>query len=308
MVKLILSIIFISINFLYAFNSSEELSGSKALITQSARARACGSASSSLTKDLSLLSETPTAICGLKNYNFYIQHMNFILDMYSETINFSRSFGTFSTAISLNYFDYGKIPLNDAFGRNDINATYQAFDFTGALTLAYSWTQNIHSAASFKYLQNEIWYFKSYGFAVDFASVYNTPFKNLTISMVLKNLGFTSSFLDTTDTFFDLLPRYKLGASYTHDLKNNNTLNFLIDLNITEDDSSIISFPLGLEYNFKNLFSLRAGYHLFDDAESFSCGFRLAYLNYSFDYSYSIYKEDLGERSNPHLFGISINF
>ena len=134
--------------------------------------------------------------------------------------------------------------------------------------------------------------------------LFNTGYNSLVLSAVLRHFGPKVTYFDKSyplpQTFTLGLSGYLLSpeSAFLMDSESNKLL-LSYDLSQPRDYSQ--QHHLGMEYSFRDIFFLRAGYKLNFDEEGLTYGFGLAYTGLRVDYSYS----DFGEYLNAvHRFSI----
>ncbi|MEA1973177.1 MAG: hypothetical protein U9N34_07795, partial [Candidatus Cloacimonadota bacterium] len=124
-----------------------------------------------------------------------------------------------------------------------------------------------------------------------------TPIRGISLVYSFQNLGITSKLNDENIT----LPfTNNLSIHQSVKISNFDFNNEIKVSQLNENDNPTLAF--GSSVNLHSSFSIKGGYKLFSDSESFSGGFSLNIKRLVFDYSYLPFSGDLG---NTHILGIS---
>jgi len=248
------------------------------------------------------------------NYSSYLAGINIGSISYAKT--FSRRFGTLHGSIK--YLDYGTIIGADEFGVETGN--FSANDIAISLGYAYSIPRsNIFIGANLKFINATISNYTSFGTALDFAILYYSRFKPLSMTVVVRNIG---TQLKSYNGVQEKLPlKIALGVSYRlkyvplkwygtldnlqqWDISVSNPSNQTVDLegNVTKEDISFLSnmfrhIVIGAELFPDSLINIRAGYNFkrarelaLQNARTFSgvsLGFGIKMNKFKFNYAYS---------------------
>ena len=248
------------------------------------------------------------------NYSSYLAGINIGSISYAKT--FSRRFGTLHGSIK--YLDYGTIIGADEFGVETGN--FSANDIAISLGYAYSIPRsNIFIGANLKFINATISNYTSFGTALDFAILYYSRFKPLSMTVVVRNIG---TQLKSYNGVQEKLPlKIALGVSYRlkyvplkwygtldnlqqWDISVSNPSNQTVDLegNVTKEDISFLSnmfrhIIIGAELFPDSLINIRAGYNFkrarelaLQNARTFSgvsLGFGIKLNALKFNYAYS---------------------
>jgi len=143
------------------------------------------------------------------NYCNYVSNMNFGYLAYAH--NFEKA-GIF--AASMNFFDYGKFKGYDEIGNE--TRTFRANDYSLNLNYAIHLPEDtcFNIGVSLKTIFSQYETYKAFANAVDIGATYHTR-KNLTVSLVAKNVGHVWSHFTATPGAEMVLPQtVQLGMSY----------------------------------------------------------------------------------------------
>jgi hypothetical protein len=203
--------------------------------------------------------------------------------------------GIMGGAITL--LDPGSIDKRNEDGEDE--GSYEAKDMALAVSYARQLMDNCSLGATLKYIQMEIDGKKSTGVALDVGCLYKPEIENLTLAAVVQNFGPKLSAFDKEK---DGLPtNFKVGGAYK---LLDNALTLSLDINFPSDNDT--NFNFGVEYWFREIMAIRAGYKTLTKKElkssdlTFGAGFRLAGTGIGIDYAYCDY-DDLGDTHRVSL-------
>ncbi len=164
-------------------------------------------------------------------------------------------------------------------------------DWAFYLTFAKRYTEKFYYGANVKIIYRSIAEFNAYGVGFDVGGYY-TPMENLHVGANLQDIT-TTLVAWSTGTNELISPTAKIGASYELHILGGK-LTPALDFDIRFEDRRYSSYfnigPVsfdghaGFEFNFKNLFSIRAGYN---DVKQFTIGAGIKLPKLNIDYSFA---------------------
>ncbi len=290
-----------------------------------ARAIGMGKAYTSVTNDISSVYWNPAGLALTQKNQILFSHTEWVADIQHEFFATSRltSLGTFAVSVSLLHMDYMDITTEENFGPT--GETFTCYDMAAGITYSNAFTDKFSFGITAKYLREALYEYSVDGMSIDFGSLYNTGWRNLTVGMALTNFGPDLQYEIDKDNDgeydedpFDLIDNDGDGAidedrpEIPFKIPMNFSLGLSADLYQYENHSFIGAFQLdscvdrvetyslGFEYKISS-FSLRSGYQFQYDEAGFSAGlgWRVAtnFAIFNIDYSYS----DLGDLSESML-------
>ena len=141
------------------------------------------------------------------------------------------------------------------------------------------------------------------GWAADMGTLYDTGFKGFKIAMVISNFGPDLKFIEED---CPLPMNFKFGGVFDIFRNENHTTTFSVEG--CHPNDAMEKFNAGVEYWFRDMFSLRFGDHFEYDAGGISagCGLRLSVSErrLNFDYGY----HDMGLLESFHRFSVGLSF
>jgi hypothetical protein len=180
--------------------------------------------------------------------------------------------------------------------------TFDANYFYGSLSTGFFVTDEISIGTTFKYLYEGLLNDEASGFGFDFGLSYSLPFRGLTASAVIKNLGSMSA-LRNVET--KLPTEFRFGSAYLFSLEDSK-----IDLTVGAEylkyiDADDNHFNFGGEVLYNKLIAARAGYQTGFESRGFTAGIGLMWGSLKFDYAFLPFSLGLG---NANLFSLQFKF
>ncbi len=308
-------------------------------VTTNARAAAMGEAFTAVADNSEGLFYNPAAIVSVKNMDFSASYLDWFLDIYHTAMSAAYTvplIGTFGIQALMANAGEIKVTSVDALGF--VGDKYLGFTGEvikpGALVIGLSYARSLTEKFSFgitvKYAEEDLGVRSTGNIAFDGGLLYDTGFRSLRLSAVIRHFGPEVKFFDEVDlarydpindvtyyqkysgkgyplpqTFNIGISSFLIGSSESMILDSESqTLLFAFDMVQPRDFDQ--QYNVGLEYGFRNILFLRGGYKINYDSESYSVGFGLAYDQYRIDYAYS----DFGDFLDPvhrFSFGFSID-
>jgi len=194
--------------------------------------------------------------------------------------------------------DYSKI--------TEFNYADWAFYFS----FAKKWRENFSYGANLKLIRRDIGDFGAWGIGFDIGAWYS-PFENFYLGANVQDITTTLLAWDTGTNQL-ISPTLKIGTAYQFNfLSGRFTPAFDFDVRFENRrtasmfNAGPVSFDLhsGLEYNFKDLISIRAGYN---DLKQFTFGTGIILPKLNIDYSFVKFDRE-GELGNTHRISIMLS-
>jgi len=265
-----------------------------------ARNIAMGDAGASASNDLSALFYNPSRLALIEKNEVLIMHSSWIQDVNSELFGIKWNMFGLPWAIGLNYTNIRDIEIRTRPGEPDskFNANY----FFGSLSTGFYVWEQLSFGATIRYMYEGLLSDEANGWGFDFGLNYKTPFKGLSLSTVIKNIGSMNA-LRNQET--KLPTDFRLGTAYNFSVESTK-LDFIAVAEIQKYlDTDDIHFNLGGDIVYDQIFALRVGYQSGYEAKSFTGGIGLMWGNLRFDYTYMPFSLDLG---NANLFSLQFKF
>ena len=185
--KYIIKIIFI-IGLLYGVNKTGTTAAKFLSIEVGSNAVGMGGAYTSIAKDATAMSWTPAGLSCHDTKEVYFNHANWIADI---------SFDYFGITFPMNNksvlgFNITSVTMDEMevtrYGNEDTGETFRAADYAIGSTYALDLTDRFSVGFNGKYIQQSIANSHAKGFAVDFGTLFITPF-GFTLGTSISNFG-----------------------------------------------------------------------------------------------------------------------
>ena len=281
-----------------------------------ARSTALGEAYTSVVNTSEAVFWNPAALTRVENIDVASSYTDWLLDISHLSIAAAYSIDNWGTiGFQAVLTDIGEIEETrvDHLYRDENQGTYNP-GLTGntvrpgsmvfGLSFARRLTDKFSFGLTVKYAREDLVVQSASSFIFDGGVLFQTGFNSLTLSAVLRHFGPQITYFDKSyplpQTFTLGLSGYLISpeSSFLMDSESN-TLLLSYDLSQPRDYSQ--QHHLGMEYAFREILFLRAGYKLNFDEEGLTYGFGIAYSGIRVDYSYN----DFGEYLNAvHRFSV----
>jgi long-subunit fatty acid transport protein len=293
------------------------------------RAVGMGKAFTAIANDATAMYWNVAGLEQLPSNEVSFSYMNWIADMdfiYAGLVIKAGSAGTFG--LSVTSLSTPEMLVRTVDQPEGLGWRFDAADMAFGLSYAKHLTDRFTFGGSFKYIQRRIWHMEATAIAADFGILYSLPWQGMKIGMSITNFGSKLQMqgvdavvptdidptmagnngtvlaqLRTKEWALPLTFRFGLGyeAISSPDHKVTVATDYLHPNNNEE------SANVGMEYEFRETLSLRAGYQsLFmqDSEEGLTIGVGLKQSGISFDYAYSA----LVHLGTVHQFSVRIVF
>ena len=265
-----------------------------------ARSIAMGDAGASASNDLSALYYNPSRLTLIEKNEVLIMHSSWIQDVNSELFGIKWNMFGLPWAIGLNYTSISNIEIRTRPGEPD--SKFDANYFFGSLSTGFYVWDKLSFGTTIKYLYEGLLSDEANGLGFDFGLNYETPFKGLSVSTVIKNIGSMNA-LRNEET--QLPTDFRLGSAYKFGVESAK-LDIIAVVEFQKYlDTDDIHFNLGGDIVYDQIFALRVGYQSGYEAKSFTGGIGLMWASLRFDYTYMPFSFDLG---NANLSSLQFKF
>ena len=265
------------------------------------RANAMGGAFTAMADDATALYWNPAGLSQCIHPEVTFNHSDWFLDIYHEFVGAVIPAGQHSFGICMTYVgvpDQKVRTIEEPEGNGNY---YNASDLMLGVNYAFQFTDQFAMGFTGKYIRQAIYNCSGNAWAIDFGALYHPSYvKWLSVGMQIANFGSTLQFSGhDIDIKVDNDPKHnsndRLPASLTTDayplplifrfglaMKPINTRNnrFVTAIDLIHPSNNTESINIGAEYVFRDIISLRSGYHSlmerdFETTGGFSIGFGL---------------------------------
>jgi len=241
----------------------------------------------------------PAWMVGRESSSVSFSQNFWLLDTYSSFVSAAFTEESSAIGVSLAWLSVKDIPVRTS-------PTLEPIGFinsqNAALGVSYARavSEKLNLGIGLKLLYEKLYYEDATGYGLDFSSAYAFS-SDLKVGLSLQNVGSMSKLASESSTLPTLL---RSGVSYNYHFQSIQS-QLLTEISIISVFSETSSVHVGHEFGYNNLFFARIGYIFGNDTRSFSTGFGLNYNNWSIDYAFIPFSNDLG---SANLFTIQYNY
>ena len=262
------------------------------------RAISLGEAVVSSSEDASAVHYNPASLFLGKQVNVLVMHNESVLGARTEYLAAKFKMAKFAFGVSLNSTSVNDIEVREIPG--EPIDKFNARNFALGLSAAFKINEFLQLGLTGKFLFEKIYIDNASGFAFDGGVMYSK--NEISIGIAFANFGSMTE-LRTQST--KLPSSVRGGASYLLDLpKINGKLNIGVN-GFKVLDGGKIHANSGVEFIYKDLLIIRAGYQSGYENHSLTTGIGLKYKGVSLDYAFVPYKFSQG---NSHTVTLGTSF
>ena len=299
-----------------------------------ARAMGMGGAYAAIANDATALYWNPAGVAFASRMQVEVMHSQWLAETDYNFVGLVIPIPQFRSTLGFHFIslDYGSQPVRTVERPEGTGEIYDAADVAAALTYAMALTDRFSFGLNAKYVHQRIWSESGNAIAFDLGVFYKTPLEGLKLGSSISNFGSeiqlngrhlrTTVDPDKEIENFDRVPvnyytnsfplplLFRFGLAYNRDFGKLGSLLASFDLNHPSNTTESIN--LGMEYGWKNMFFLRAGYeNLFerDGVNGLTLGGGIDYIDLGslglrVDYAWS----DWGILDNAQRFSLAVIF
>lgn len=212
------------------------------------------------------------------------------IKQYAASYSFNSNLGVFSIGALM--FDYGSMPKTQKVAGQrvyNIIGSFSSRSLAFALSYSKMLTDKFSFGISLKYVNEKIDIYSASNTLLDGGVLYYTGLSSLRIGATIQNFGTDAKFINDP---FKMPAVLKLGAAaeILGDFNSDYRITTIMEAIHPNDGDERLN--TGLEFSWNNIFSIRGGYKLFYDEETYSFGIGIngdPLFPFSFDISISNY-------------------
>jgi len=274
----------------------------------SARAIGAGDAFLAISDDASAVYYNPAGLTQIAEREAMFTHVSYLADINYDFAGLAYPTTKFGGVWGVGFYmlNAGEMDITHPEGSKENWGTGQTFtakDYALSLSYARSLTDRFSFGMTLKLIDELLDTERAVGWAADMGTLYNTGFRGFKIAMVVSNFGPDLKFIQDE---CPLPMNFKFGGVLDVYRKGNHSATFSVEGSHPNDNME--KFNAGIEYWFKDMFSLRLGDHFEYDTGGISAGLGLkmsvSKRQLKFDYGY----HDMGLLEGFHRFSVGLSF
>jgi hypothetical protein len=274
----------------------------------SARAMGMAEAFTSVSNDVSAIYYNPAGLTALLGREVMFSYVSLPADVGAGFVGFGFPLEAVGGVVGIGAYGLksGKM-IERTYGNGDYSGTGRSFVWEDlAVSVGYGryLTDRFSIGVNVKYIGEMAHDYNANGWAADVGTSYNTGFRNFKIAMVITNFGPDLKFIEKA---YPLPINFKFGASI--DLLQGQDHQMTVSAEGSHPSDNLEKYNGGVEYTYKERFTLRAGgrFNYDEDGLTFGGGLKLPFgqdKEIRVDYAY----QDFGILTQVHRFSMSISF
>lgn len=271
----------------------------------SARAAGMGEAYISVVVGAEAAFYNPAALARIPKTDLVFTHTEWFAGINHEFAALAFTFprlGTFALSVTALYTD--EMQVRTPLQPDGTGETFYAGNYRFGISYARYLTDHVTFGGTFNYIHMSLYKdFSADAFAGDIAVMYATNFRGFRFGMKIANFGSEVKYVNES---YPLPTNFQFGLSMN--AIQNQEQKVLISISAIKPNDGQPLSQVGMEWNWKEIVYLRAGYQMNHDVAKYAFGGGLQWIIsdnlLKFDYAYSDYKL-LG---GAHRFGIGFSF
>ncbi len=271
----------------------------------SARAIGMGEAFLSISDDASAVYYNPAGLTQLMERQVLFTHVSYPADINYEFVALAYPTPNFGGVWGLSFtmLDAGDLVFMPYKDVGNPTQTFGAKEYAIGVSYARNLTDRFMVGGTLKLIDELYDTERATGWAADVGTLYDTGFKGFRIGMMISNFGPDLTFIKESHP---LPMNFKFGGVVDVLRREDHTAIFAAEGAHPNDNME--KFNAGVEYWYKDMFSLRFGNHFEYDAGGISAGgglrLNVSERQLSFDYGY----HDMGHLDDTHRFSVGLVF
>ncbi len=280
------------------------------------RAVGMGESFVAVANDASALYWNPAGITQTKNNELFIAHVDWPVDIQHEFIGYTRRFGVNViglSAIALHTDDFEETTEFQPFG----TGRFVTFgDISLGVTFARQMTDKFSLGATVKYVDETLDDIHARNVLIDFGTYYWTGFGSSRFAVSVVNFGTNVEPSGTVvqrddievNAFQDFAPPTVFRVGFATEVVDNEQSRITTSIQLNHPNDNAENVNIGVEYGWKKMLSLRGGYKVNVEEESYAFGAGLRIPLNAFelhvDFSYS----EFGRLGTANRFSANLKF
>jgi len=272
----------------------------------SARAVGMGESFVAISNDASAIFYNPAGLVTIGDWDALLTHIEYPADINYDFGGLAhRLTPNIALGVSFSNLYTDEIKVRTPLHPEGTGETFYSSDYTAALSYAQYLTDRFSFGLNFRYigLNPMTGSFKKSTWAIDLGTLYQTGFKNFNIGIAIQSFGPNVQFINES---YAIPTNFTVGIAA--DLLTTGPHNLTLASSWAKPAATEETANIGVEYTLNKIFTLRGGYKINYDAETWSLGagvtLPLGGSILRVDYAYS----DFGYLTNTQRFSLGIGF
>jgi len=289
-----------------------------------ARPTAMGSAFTAIDNDASAVFWNPAGLSEVQKGDFFSSYCKWPAEITLVGVSYAYNLkGVGVLALSGVYLMTGDMEVTTILQPQGTGEMFGIDNYSFGLSYARSLTDRFSIGLTGKLVHEKYWTYGYNAWAVDLGTMYRTSFHGLRLGMSILHFGpdvrYNGTFIDYSDpksvdankvkkfNSFSLPVNFRFGAAM--DVLNNEHHRITAAADMVHPNNNLEQYNFGLEYGFRQLFFVRAGYQTSADEGGLAMGLGVktqmaGHLGIVLDYSYA----DLGILTSAHRVALGVSY
>ena len=265
-----------------------------------ARAAGMGEAFTAVANDATSIYYNPAGMANVEGIELNVSHTEWLQDIRFEQVSMANEMLGGAVGLSFTGVYYGSMDRYPDYPALVPDGTFAPYDLSIAGGYAMDVLPNLSAGVTAKFIYEKIDFESATGWAIDAGILHRSRIKGLTLAASVLNFGPQAKFVE--EKFY---PPFQIrgGASYRYDadwLRGN----AIVATDAVFPNDGDAKLHMGMEYNYRALLSVRAGYKANYYTQGATFGFGVNYRSLRFDYAFMPMQNELGD---SHRFSINMS-
>ncbi len=271
----------------------------------SARAIGMGDAFLAISDDASAVYYNPAGLTQITQREVMFTHISYVADINYDFAALAYPTTKFGGVWGVGFYmlDAGDMDVTTYEYNYGTGQTFLAKNYALSLSYARNLTDRFSVGMTFKLIDELLDTERAIGWAADMGTLYDTGFKGFKIAMGVRNFGPDLNFIEED---CPLPMSFKFGGVL--DIVRSGDHKGVFSIEGSHPNDNMEKFNAGVEYSFRDMFSLRFGNHFEYDAGGISAGLglRLTVSDRPLEFDYGYHDMDILE--GYHRFSVGLSF
>ena len=273
------------------------------------------------------------AVLSEDRNSFFIAHSNWLADISIEQAGFNFSLGNAGNiAVYITALNYGEMDVRTVIRPEGTGERFEASDFSFGLYYARDLTDRLKLGLGAKYIQQTIWHTSASTIAFDIGTLFHSPIWDIDFGVSISNFG-TNLQLSGRDArvYHDIDPVMTgnndripaqleldpwplpllMRAGIQREFVIGTSHSFIVAADVFYPQDNYESVNAGIEYGYRKMFYLRAGYRGFfleNNEGGLSAGVGYTYRSDNLSLGIDVAYADYGILNNINIIALTIGW